>query len=252
MLNVFLIVIQVAASLTLIFLILLHSGRGGGLSDMFGGGSLGGSMAGSTVVERNLDRLTVITSVIFLFTTVLLGTSSRLTQVGALARRTECRECSIARLDHPRGGACRRTESAAKLGAPMFATTKHAQEPGLPRARAERRGDGDDGHRGEPPRRRPRQPSHAITIAVDEFPPVLNDMTTTGNGEWTAMIAGPALARGYKLLPDFSYEPWIFDKDCTVSSPSPFTVDCTIRPDAKWSDNVPITSGDFKFTCRRS
>jgi len=73
MLNVFLIVIQVASSLALIFLILLHSGRGGGLSDMFGGGSLGGSMAGSTVVERNLDRLTVITSVIFIFTTVLLA-----------------------------------------------------------------------------------------------------------------------------------------------------------------------------------
>jgi preprotein translocase subunit SecG len=73
MLNVVLIVVQVLASLTLIFLILLHSGRGGGLSDMFGGGQLGGSMAGSTVVERNLDRLTVITSVIFLFTTVLLA-----------------------------------------------------------------------------------------------------------------------------------------------------------------------------------
>jgi preprotein translocase subunit SecG len=73
MLNVVLIVIQVAASLTLIFLILLHSGRGGGLSDMFGGGSLGGSMAGSTVVERNLDRLTVITGVIFIFSTVLLA-----------------------------------------------------------------------------------------------------------------------------------------------------------------------------------
>ena len=90
--------------------------------------------------------------------------------------------------------------------------------------------------------------SHAITIAVDEFPPVLNDMTTTGNGEWTAMIAGPALARGYKLLPDFSYEPWIFDKDCTVVAQSPFTVDCTVRPDAKWSDGVPITATDFKFT----
>ena len=73
MLNVIILVIQVIAALTLIFLILLHSGRGGGLSDMFGGGSLGGSMAGSTVVERNLDRLTVITSVIFLFTTVLLA-----------------------------------------------------------------------------------------------------------------------------------------------------------------------------------
>ena len=73
MVNIVLLVIQVAASLTLIFLILLHSGRGGGLSDMFGGGSLGGSMAGSTVVERNLDRLTVITGVIFMFTTVLLA-----------------------------------------------------------------------------------------------------------------------------------------------------------------------------------
>ena len=46
----------VIASLILIVFILLHAGRGGGLSDMFGGGSLGGSMAGSTVVERNLDR----------------------------------------------------------------------------------------------------------------------------------------------------------------------------------------------------
>jgi preprotein translocase subunit SecG len=73
MLNVVILVVQIASALTLIFLILLHSGRGGGLSDMFGGGSLGGSMAGSTVVERNLDRLTVITSVIFLFTTVLLA-----------------------------------------------------------------------------------------------------------------------------------------------------------------------------------
>jgi len=75
MLNVILIVIQVLSALTLIFLILLHSGRGGGLSDMFGGGQLGGSMAGSTVVERNLDRLTVITGVIFMFSTVLLALS---------------------------------------------------------------------------------------------------------------------------------------------------------------------------------
>ena len=61
------------SALTLIFLILLHSGRGGGLSDMFGGGQLGGSMAGSTVVERNLDRLTIIVALIFVFTTVILA-----------------------------------------------------------------------------------------------------------------------------------------------------------------------------------
>ena len=73
MVNAVLIVIDVLSAFALIFLILLHSGRGGGLSDMFGGGQLGGSMAGSTVVERNLDRLTVITGVIFIFSTVLLA-----------------------------------------------------------------------------------------------------------------------------------------------------------------------------------
>ena len=66
-------VIDIAAALTLIFLILLHSGRGGGLSDMFGGGQLGGSMAGSTVVERNLDRLTIVTATVFTFATVILS-----------------------------------------------------------------------------------------------------------------------------------------------------------------------------------
>ncbi len=64
---------HIAVALLLIFLVLLHAGRGGGLSDMFGGGSLGGSMAGATAVERNLDRITVITAVALGFTTVLLG-----------------------------------------------------------------------------------------------------------------------------------------------------------------------------------
>ena len=54
---------------TLILLVLLHSGKGGGLSDMFGGGA-GAAAAGSTVVERNLDRITIIAAVIFAFTSV--------------------------------------------------------------------------------------------------------------------------------------------------------------------------------------
>jgi len=73
MLTTILLIIQIASALSLIFLILLHSGRGGGLSDMFGGGQLGGSMAGSTVVERNLDRLTVINALVFMFATVILA-----------------------------------------------------------------------------------------------------------------------------------------------------------------------------------
>jgi preprotein translocase subunit SecG len=72
-LNAVVLIFHILVSLILIVLVLLHAGRGGGLSDMFGGGSLGGSMAGSTVVERNLDRITVITAVIFTFTTILLG-----------------------------------------------------------------------------------------------------------------------------------------------------------------------------------
>ena len=72
-LDAILIIIDVLFAGILIFLILLHSGRGGGLSDMFGGGSLGGSMAGATTVEKNLDRITVIVAIIFGFTTVLLG-----------------------------------------------------------------------------------------------------------------------------------------------------------------------------------
>ena len=72
MLNVLIIIIHLIASGLMLLFILLHAGRGGGLSDMFGGAS-GGSMAGSTVVERNLDRITVATAIVFAFTTILLG-----------------------------------------------------------------------------------------------------------------------------------------------------------------------------------
>jgi len=67
-----LVVLHVACSFFLIAFILLHSGRGGGLSDMFGGVA-GGSLAGSTVVEKNLDRLTVVVSLVFAFSTMLLS-----------------------------------------------------------------------------------------------------------------------------------------------------------------------------------
>jgi preprotein translocase subunit SecG len=71
-LTAIIVAIHIIVSLGLIILILLHSGRGGGLSDMFGGGA-GSAAAGSTVVERNLDRITVGTVVVFSFTTVVLA-----------------------------------------------------------------------------------------------------------------------------------------------------------------------------------
>jgi preprotein translocase subunit SecG len=60
---------HVISAFTLIFLVLLHSGKGGGLSDMFGGG-LGAQAAGSTVVERNLDRITIVAAIVFGFTSI--------------------------------------------------------------------------------------------------------------------------------------------------------------------------------------
>ena len=68
----FVLVIHVLLSLGLISLILLHSGKGGGLSDMFGGG-LGATSAGSTVVEQNLNRITILVATSFSFTTVALA-----------------------------------------------------------------------------------------------------------------------------------------------------------------------------------
>ena len=65
-------ILQFALALALIFLVLIHSGRGGGLSDMFGGG-LGASASASTVMEKNLDRLTVVISLLFGFNTLILG-----------------------------------------------------------------------------------------------------------------------------------------------------------------------------------
>lgn len=72
MLTAVIVVVHVAVALLLVLLVLLHSGRGGGLSDMLGGG-IGSAAAGSTVMERNLDRITVAVAVVFAFTTVILA-----------------------------------------------------------------------------------------------------------------------------------------------------------------------------------
>ncbi len=71
MLNIVVLIIHVVLSLGLVGLVLLHSGKGGGLSDMFGGGA--GLAAGSTVVEKNLDRITVAAAIAWVFTTMILG-----------------------------------------------------------------------------------------------------------------------------------------------------------------------------------
>jgi preprotein translocase subunit SecG len=70
-LTIAILVVDILACLSLVFLILMHSGKGGGLSDMFGG-SVGQAAAGSTAVEKNLDRITITVAMIFAFSTLIL------------------------------------------------------------------------------------------------------------------------------------------------------------------------------------
>jgi preprotein translocase subunit SecG len=62
----------IVTSVLLILLVLLHRGRGGGLSSLFGGG-MQSSLSGSSVVEKNLDRATLIVGIIWLICIVGLG-----------------------------------------------------------------------------------------------------------------------------------------------------------------------------------
>jgi preprotein translocase subunit SecG len=65
-------VILIITSLLMVLLVLLHKGKGGGLSDLFGGG-ISSSLGSSSVVERNLDRITIFTGIIWFICIVVLG-----------------------------------------------------------------------------------------------------------------------------------------------------------------------------------
>lgn len=73
------IIVQVILAITSILLtmtILLHRGRGGGLSDMFGGG-VSSTLGSSGVAERNLNRLTIIIAIIWVLAVVTIGLFTR-------------------------------------------------------------------------------------------------------------------------------------------------------------------------------
>jgi preprotein translocase subunit SecG len=69
-------IVLIITSLLMIVLVLLHRGKGGGLSDLFGGG-VTSSLGSSSVVERNLDRLTIITGILWFVCIVALGIVNR-------------------------------------------------------------------------------------------------------------------------------------------------------------------------------
>jgi preprotein translocase subunit SecG len=65
-------IVLIIASLLMMVLVLLHKGKGGGLSDLFGGG-VSSTLGSSSVVERNLDRITVFTCILWFVCIVVLG-----------------------------------------------------------------------------------------------------------------------------------------------------------------------------------
>jgi preprotein translocase subunit SecG len=72
----FFVVLHSINCVLLVFLVLLHSGKDAGLSGAFGVGSTSGSYGGSTaIVEKNLDRITVVSAIAFFLTTYALGQS---------------------------------------------------------------------------------------------------------------------------------------------------------------------------------
>ena len=75
-LRIILLVLLVLTSFLVVVLVLLHKGRGGGLSDMFGGGISSGA-GSSGVAERNLNRLTIGLALVWTSTIILLGLIQR-------------------------------------------------------------------------------------------------------------------------------------------------------------------------------
>ena len=65
-------IVLIITSLLMVLLVLLHKGKGGGLSDLFGGG-VSSSLGGSSVVERNLDRMTIGVGILWISSIVGLG-----------------------------------------------------------------------------------------------------------------------------------------------------------------------------------
>lgn len=68
----FLDILLIVTSVLLVLLVLLHRAKGGGLSSLFGGG-VQSSLSGSTVVEKNLDRITIFTGVVWLIAILGIG-----------------------------------------------------------------------------------------------------------------------------------------------------------------------------------
>ena len=83
-------------SLLLMLLVLMHKGKGGGLSDMFGGG-MQSSVGGSSVAERNLDRITIVIGLLWLACIVVLGILIKVNHLGPVRHLQAAQKVHTAR-----------------------------------------------------------------------------------------------------------------------------------------------------------
>ncbi len=86
-----------------------------------------------------------------------------------------------------------------------------------------------------------------IVVAVDLEPQTLNAYLVAGSLALNAFLADKVVLGAWRVSPDFGYVPALLSGEPTVTT-NPFTVTFSIRPDAVWSDGVPVTARDFEFT----
>jgi peptide/nickel transport system substrate-binding protein len=92
------------------------------------------------------------------------------------------------------------------------------------------------------------QKGGTLTLSAEQFPAALNLNLAAYNLAWDSYMLDPVILGAYQVQPDFSYKPMLLSKEAEVDTGPPFSVTYSIRPDAQWSDGVPVTAKDFEFT----
>lgn len=87
-----------------------------------------------------------------------------------------------------------------------------------------------------------------IVFGADQEPKILNPWLQEGNLTATSRVTLPVLLPAWRILPDFSYEPLMYEGEPEITSEDPFTVSHTIKEEAAWSDGETIDAEDFRFT----
>jgi peptide/nickel transport system substrate-binding protein len=224
-----------------IFLILMHSGKGGGLSDMFGG-SVGQAAAGSTVVEKNLDRITITVAVDLRLHHGHPGSAPAVTRrvfgvaPARPARRPSPRSAgAVVRAGHVPVtatvflvvllAACASPSSTAASGSSSSVTSSTVAAPLLVAGRG-----------------------GTATVALDAIPTTLNDHTVVGDTEATRIVASTVWVQVFQIGPGL--KPALDTavvQSAEVVSVNPQTVVYQIAPQAVWSDGVHISAADFQY-----